>query len=40
VNTFVFPDMITKFCRGMALEDAIKWGAGEYRRIYAKHKQA
>src|SRR5437773_2309479 len=40
VNTFVFPDMITKFCRGMAMEDAIKWGAGEYRRIYAKHKQA
>jgi multiple sugar transport system substrate-binding protein len=38
VNTFVFPDMITKFCRGMALEDAIKWGAGEYRRIYNKHK--
>ena len=32
--------MITKFCRGMALEDAIKWGVGEYRRIYAKHKQA
>ena len=40
VNTFVFPDMITKFCRGMALEDAVKWGVGEYRRIYAKHKQA
>jgi len=40
VNTFVFPDMITKFCRGQSLEDAIKWGVGEYRRIYAKHKQA
>ena len=33
VNTFVFPDMITKFCRGMALEDAVKWGVGEYRRM-------
>src|SRR5262249_28232076 len=40
VNTFVFPDMITKFCRGMAMEEAIKWGVGEYRRIYSKHKQA
>ena len=38
VNTFVFPDMITKFCRGQSMEDAVKWGVGEYRRIYAKHK--
>jgi multiple sugar transport system substrate-binding protein len=40
VNTFIFPDMITKFCRGQSLEDAVKWGVGEYRRIYAKHKTA
>src|SRR6266705_3202384 len=40
VNTFIFPDMITKFCRGQSMEEAIKWGLGEYRRIYAKHKQA
>ena len=32
VNTFVFPDMVTKFCRGQSLEDAIKWGLGEYQR--------
>ena len=38
VNTFVFPDMVTKFCRGQGLEDAIKWGVGEYQRIYAKRK--
>jgi len=40
VNLFVFPDMVTKVARGMNIEDAIKWGAGEYRRIYAKHKRA
>jgi len=41
VNTFVFPDMITRACRGQqSIEDSIKWGVGEYRRIYAKHKQA
>jgi multiple sugar transport system substrate-binding protein len=38
VNTFVFPDMVTRFCRGQGLEEAIKWGVGEYQRIYAKRK--
>jgi len=40
VNTFVFPDMITKVARGQNIEEAIKWGSGEYKRIYAKHKSA
>ncbi len=41
VNTFVFPDMITRVCHGQeSIEESIKWGVGEYRRIYAKHKQA
>jgi multiple sugar transport system substrate-binding protein len=38
VNTFIFPDMVTKFCRGQSLEDAIKWGVGEYHRIYTKRR--
>ncbi len=40
VNTFVFPDIFTKVARGENIETAIKWGVGEYRRIYAKHKRA
>ncbi len=41
VNTFIFPDMVTRACRGKeSIEDSIKWGVGEYRRVYAKHKQA
>jgi len=40
VNTFVFPDIFTKVARGTNIEDAVKWGVGEYRRIYAKHKRA
>src|SRR6059036_908265 len=41
VNTFIFPDMVTRACRGKeSIEESIKWGVGEYRRIYAKHKQA
>ncbi|PYO54576.1 MAG: hypothetical protein DMD83_21955, partial [Candidatus Rokuibacteriota bacterium] len=41
VNTFIFPDMVTRACRGKeSIEESIKWGVGEYRRVYAKHKQA
>ena len=41
VNTFIFPDMVTRVARGKEpLEDSIKWGVGEYRRVYAKHKRA
>ncbi len=40
VNLYVFPDMVTKVARGTNMEEAIKWGVGEYKRIYAKHKRA
>jgi multiple sugar transport system substrate-binding protein len=40
VNTFVFPDMFTRVARGQSVEDTVKWGVGEYRRIYGKHKRA
>ena len=40
VNTFVFPDIFTRVARGENIEAAVKWGVGEYRRIYAKHKRA
>jgi multiple sugar transport system substrate-binding protein len=40
VTTFVIPDMFTRVARGAPIEDAMKWGAGEIRRIYAKHKAA
>ena len=26
--------------RGQAVEDVMKWGMGEYRRIFARHKRA
>jgi multiple sugar transport system substrate-binding protein len=38
LTTFVIPDMFTRVARGADLEEAMKWGVGEYRRIYAKHK--
>jgi multiple sugar transport system substrate-binding protein len=38
LTTFVVPDMFTRVARGANVEDAVKWGVGEYRRIYAKHK--
>ncbi len=38
VTTFIIPDMFTKVARGAAIEDTMKWGVGEIRRIYAKHK--
>lgn len=40
VNLYVLPDMFTRAARGHAIEDVMKWGMGEYRRIYAKHKRA
>jgi multiple sugar transport system substrate-binding protein len=40
VNLFVVPDMFTRVARGQSVEDALKWGVGEYRRIFAKHKRA
>jgi multiple sugar transport system substrate-binding protein len=38
LTTFIIPDMFTRVARGAAIEDAMKWGVGEIRRIYAKHK--
>jgi multiple sugar transport system substrate-binding protein len=40
LTTFVVPDMFTRVARGGAIEDTMKWGVGEIRRIYAKHKSA
>jgi multiple sugar transport system substrate-binding protein len=40
VNLFVLPDMFTRVARGQSIEDVMKWGTGEYRRIFAKHKRA
>jgi len=40
VNLFVVPDMFTRVARGQAVEEVMKWGVGEYRRIFAKHKRA
>ena len=40
VTTFVIPDMFTRVARGAAIEDAMKFGVGEIRRIYAKYKAA
>jgi len=40
VNLFVLPDMFTRVARGQSVEDVMKWGMGEYRRIFAKHKRA
>ncbi len=38
VTTFIIPDMFTKVARGASVDDTMKWGVGEIRRIYAKHK--
>jgi len=37
---YVLPDMFTRVARGQAIEDVMKWGMGEYRRIFSKHKRA
>ncbi len=38
LTTFIVPDMFTRVARAAAIEDTMKWGVGEIRRIYAKHK--
>jgi multiple sugar transport system substrate-binding protein len=38
LTTFVVPDIFTRVARGGDLEETMKWGVGEIRRIYAKHK--
>jgi multiple sugar transport system substrate-binding protein len=38
LTTFIIPDIFTRVARGGAIEDTMKWGVGEIRRIYAKHK--
>ena len=37
---FVLPDIFTRVARGQSIDDSLKWGAGEYQRIFAKHKRA
>ncbi|HEV2057600.1 MAG TPA: extracellular solute-binding protein [Methylomirabilota bacterium] len=39
-SLFVLPDIFTRVARGTSADDAVKWGVGEYRRIFAKHKRA
>ena len=31
---------LTRVARGQSIDDSLKWGVGEYRRIFAKHKKA
>jgi multiple sugar transport system substrate-binding protein len=39
LTTFIIPDMFTRVARGSeSVEDTMKWGVGEIRRIYSKHK--
>jgi multiple sugar transport system substrate-binding protein len=38
LTTFIVPDMFTRVARGGDIEETMKWGVGEIRRIYAKHK--
>src|SRR5215468_3962036 len=38
-NLFVLPDMFTRVARGQSVDESIKWGVGEYQRIFAKHKR-
>lgn len=40
VTTFIIPDIFTRVARGAPIEDSLKWGVGEIRRIYSKHKAA
>ena len=40
LTTFIVPDIFTRVARGGAIEDTMKWGVGEIRRIYSKHKSA
>ena len=36
--TFVMPNMFARAVRGDTPERAMKWGEGEYKRIFAKYK--
>ena len=38
LTTFIIPDMFTRVARGTDIEETMKWGVGEIRRIYAKHR--
>jgi multiple sugar transport system substrate-binding protein len=38
LTTFIIPDMFTRVARGANIDDTVKWGVGEIRRIYGKHK--
>jgi multiple sugar transport system substrate-binding protein len=40
VNLFVLPDMFTRVARGQNIDEVMKWGVGEYQRIFSKHKRA
>ncbi len=40
LTTFIVPDMFTRVARAGPIEDTMKWGVGEIRRVYAKHKAA
>ncbi len=40
LTTFIVPDMFTRVARGASIDETMKWGVGEIRRIYAKHKAA
>ena len=38
LTTFIVPDMFTRVARGANIDETVKWGVGEIRRIYSKHK--
>jgi multiple sugar transport system substrate-binding protein len=40
LTTFIIPDMFTRVARGQNIDETVKWGVGEIRRIYAKHRIA
>ncbi len=40
LTTFIIPDMFTRVARGQNVEDVVRWGVGEIRRIYSKHRAA
>ena len=40
VATFILPDMCTRVAKGQSPDEAIKWAAGEYRRIYSKQQRS
>jgi multiple sugar transport system substrate-binding protein len=39
-NLYIVPDIFTRVARGQSIDESLKWGVGEYRRIFAKHKKA